>query len=65
MPQIQCGSSHRRFVNAADPVWKLPQGICERRRSSVGASLLAMNDNAVYRANRPGQPMMVFGRGVA
>jgi hypothetical protein len=27
--------------------------------------LPAMNDNAVYRANRPGQPMMFFGRGVA
>ncbi|RAI70965.1 hypothetical protein DOZ80_10910 [Pseudomonas fluorescens] len=27
--------------------------------------LPAMNDNAVYRANRAGQPMMFFGRGVA
>ncbi len=43
--------SHSGFVNAADPMWE--------------PSLLAMNDDAVYLPNRPGQPIIFFGRGVA
>lgn len=33
------------------------------RVASGGVPMI--NDNAVYLPNRPGQPMMVFGRGVA
>ncbi len=65
------GSGLVRF----EPGWKPRCGHREQARSHIGSvtitdpmwerALLAMNGNAVYRPNRPGQPMMFFGRGVA